>query len=133
MMGYTRADQHAIDHNVGLTHFLSSSGRCMGWSCNGFKIIRCVANLNHNPPKAYHYRYKKFVYPRFEHYRVAWCYDGRRGCGRRAAFSFCRRMGYLQASGYRIERAVAATKAIANQKLCFGKACNAFSVIMCYR
>lgn len=133
MMGYEQADQQLIDYNVGLTQFISSSTTCKGWRCNGFKTIRCVANLTHKPPKSYHYRLRKFAYPRYDLYRVAWCYDGQRGCGHRAAFSFCRRMGYLQARHYPIEKSVAATKAIANQKLCFGKKCNAFEYIICYR
>ncbi|KTD29424.1 hypothetical protein [Legionella maceachernii] len=133
MMGYLRADQQVIDYNVGLTNFISSSMRCKGWRCNGFKTIRCVADLTPIPPKPYHYRFRRFVYPRFEQFRVAWCYDGQRNCGRRAAFSFCRRMGYLRASRYALQQNIAATKAIGNQKLCFGHQCNAFAYITCYR
>ncbi len=133
MMGYLRADQQLIEYNVGLTKVISSQSTCKGWHCNGFKTIRCVANLSHKPPESYHYRYRKFVYPRFELYRLAWCYDDKRGCGRRAAFSFCRRMGFLQTRSYAIEKSVAATKAIANQKLCFGRQCNAFKFITCSR
>jgi hypothetical protein len=134
MMGYTRADQQIIAHNVGLTHYIACPMRCKGWQCDGFKTIRCIASLRHDPPKSYHYRYRRFVYPRYNQYRVAWCYDGQAGCGRRAAYSFCRRMGYLQVKRYLIQKHVAATKAINNQKLCFGKeCCHAFSEITCYR
>lgn len=133
MMGYQRADQQLIDYNVGLTNIIDSRATCKGWRCNSFKTIRCVANLNHKPPAPYHYRYRKFVYPRFEGYRVDWCYEGKNGCGHRAAFSFCRRMAYLNARSYRIEKSVAATKAIGNQKLCLGKQCNAFKLITCSR
>lgn len=133
MVGYEHADQQIIDYNVGLTNIIATPAHCKGWRCNGFKTIRCVANLKHNPPRAYHYRQRKFVYPRYEHYRVAWCYDGQRGCGKRAAFSFCRRMGYLQANHYVMEQGITATKAIGNQKLCFGPACQAFKLISCYR
>lgn len=133
MMGYAYADQQVIDYNVGLTHFLSTPQRCIGWRCNGFKTIRCVAKLKHVPPKAYHYRLRKFVYPRYEQYRVDWCYDGKRGCGKSAAFSFCRRMGYLQSRRYAMEDNLGATKAIANQKLCFGNKCKGFRFISCFR
>lgn len=133
MMGYAQADQHVIDYNVGLTNFISSAMKCQGWQCNGFKTIRCVAQLSHRPPKPYHYRFRQFVYPRFNQFRVAWCYDGQRGCGRRAAFSFCRRMGYLQTKRYAIEKDITATKAVGNQRLCFGHQCNAFKYISCYR
>lgn len=133
MMGYQRADQQLIDYNVGLTNLIDSNQTCRGWRCNGFKTIRCVANLSHKPPESYHYRQRKFVYPRFGNCRVAWCYDGKRGCGRRAAFSFCRRMGYLKTQRFIIDKSVPATKAIANQKLCFGQKCNAFKLITCSR
>ncbi|ASQ46334.1 hypothetical protein [Legionella clemsonensis] len=133
LMGYAYADQQIIDHNVGLTNFLFCNARCKGWRCNGFKTIRCVANMSHNPPRAYHYRLRRYVYPRFNNYRVDWCYNGRQGCGRRAAFSFCRRMGYLSVRRYAIEKHIAATEAIGNQKLCFGILCNAFKYIDCYR
>jgi hypothetical protein len=133
LMGYDYADQQIIDHNVGLTNYLFCHARCKGWRCNGFKTIRCVAKMLHNPPKTYHYRLRRFVYPRFNRYRVDWCYDGHRGCGRKAAFSFCRRMGYLDARHFKIQQSIAATKAISNQKLCFGLLCNAFAYIDCFR
>ncbi len=133
MLGYLKADQQVIDHNVGLTQFLSLSARCRGWQCNGFKTIRCVTNLKHNPPHPYHYRSKHFAYPRFNNYRVDWCYDGQKGCGQPAAYSFCRRMGYLTNHKFAIQKQISATKALANQKLCFGKECNAFEFINCYR
>ncbi|MDI9818578.1 MULTISPECIES: hypothetical protein [unclassified Legionella] len=133
LMGYAYADQQIIDHNVGLTNYLFCDARCKGWRCNGFKVIRCVANMSHKPPRTYHYRLRRFVYPRFDNYRIDWCYDGHRGCGRKAAHSFCRRMGYLDSRKFAIEKNIAATKAIGNQKLCFGTLCNAFAYINCYR
>ncbi len=133
MMGYARADQQIIDHNIGLSRYLSTKARCQGWRCNGFKTIRCVASIPHNPPKPYYYRFRHFVYPRFNNYRVAWCYDGQQGCGRQAAYSFCRRMGYLTTRRYSLQKQIAATKAIGNQKLCFGKECSGFEFIDCYR
>lgn len=133
LMGYAYADQQTIDYNVGQTAFLSTNAHCRGWRCNGFKTIRCVSTMSHNPAKPYYYRSKRFVYPRFNHERVAWCYDGQKGCGQRAAVSFCRRLGYLASPRFVVEKKVAATKAIGNQKRCFGKHCRAFEYIDCYR
>ncbi|WP_019216512.1 hypothetical protein [Legionella tunisiensis] len=137
IMGYAYANQQIIDYNVGLTNYMSTSpvcrAQCKGWRCNGFKTIRCVANMSHKPPKSYHYRLRRFVYPRYNNYRVDWCYDGQKGCGQRAAYSFCRRLGYLSVRRYAKQDNVAATKAIGNQKLCFGNACNGFAYINCYR
>jgi len=133
LMGYKGADQQIIAHNVGLTHFISSKGHCKGWSCDGFKLIRCVGHMTHKPAKAYLYRSEEFVFPRFDHYRVAWCYENSKGCGQRAAYSFCRRLGYMKTTQFKIQEHVAATKAIGDQELCFGQACNGFSSITCYR
>lgn len=134
MMGYMRSDQQIIAHNVGLSNYIDFPLHCKGWRCNGFKTIRCVSDMVHQPAKAYYYRYRRFVFPRFNHYRVDWCYDGnKKQCGRKVAASFCKRMGYLETKGFAIEQHVAATKAIGNQKLCFGPCCNAFKQITCYR
>lgn len=133
IMGYLRADQQIIANNVGLTNYMGIMAHCKGWQCNGFKTIRCVAKINNNTPKAYHYSLRRFVYPHYNKYRLDWCYDGKTGCGRRAAYSFCRRLGYQQVRGYTMQKQIPATKAIGNQKLCFGKQCNGFSEINCYR
>lgn len=133
IMGYERADQQIIANNVGLTSYLGTRLKCKGWRCNGFKTIRCLGQIKHQPAKAYYYRYQRYVYPRFNNYRVDWCYDGVKGCGYRAALSFCKRMGYLEARGYKPQPCISATKAIGNQKLCFGPKCKAFSQISCYR
>lgn len=133
LMGYQRADQQVIADNVGLTHFISSPMRCRGWRCNGFKTIRCMSVVNHIPPKAAYYSLRSYTAPRYNHYRVDWCYDGKKDCGRRAAHSFCRRLGYVGQKGFVIEEAVAATQAIGNQKLCFGPSCKGYKEITCYR
>lgn len=138
-MGYERADQEIIAHNVGLTRFLNLPNQCpqnklcRGWQCNGFKTIRCTGSIRHTPPKYYHYSKRHFVLPRYNFYRVAYCYDGEKGCGLRAAYSFCRRLGYMRAIGYKKAEQVAATQAIGNQKLCFGSLCTAFEEINCAR
>ena len=133
MMGYENADQQVIDSNVGVTHCLLSSKRCKGLQCNGFMMIRCVSKLTHKPARDYYYRSDAFVFPRFNHSRVDWCYENGKGCGQRAAFSFCRRMGYMRAQHYKIDAHISETRALGNHRLCLGRACNAFSSITCYR
>jgi len=133
MMGYARSDRQIIANNVGLTNYLDVNARCTGWRCNGFKTIRCRDKISSKPPRAYHYRLRRFVFPRFDNYRVDWCYDGKTGCGRKPAYSFCRRMGYKTVKRYSIQKHISATKAIGNQKLCFGPTCNAFEKIDCFR
>lgn len=132
-MGYLRANQAIKANNLGVTKYIDSRGRCQGWQCNGFKTIRCVGTVSKKPPKFYHYSMRRFVYPRYDNFRIDWCYDGEKGCGRRVAQSFCRRMGFLQTKKFTIERCVPATKALGNQKLCFGPQCNAFHEITCSR
>ncbi|MBL7479929.1 hypothetical protein [Legionella bononiensis] len=133
MLGYDYSSQNVIAYNVGLTNYLASRAQCKGWRCNGFMTISCSIGLSHNPPKPYHYREKQFVYPRYNDYRVDWCYDKNKGCGARAANSFCSRMGFLQAKRFVKEAQISATKSIGSQELCFGHQCNAFKSILCYR
>ncbi len=131
-MGYEKAIKSIIDYNIGLTHYLNTRLQCNGWTCDGFKLIRCQSNAKH-PPKSYAYRTRLYVFPRLNRYRVDWCYMNNKQCGKKAAHSFCRRMGYMKAEDYKIQAHVPATRALGNQKLCFGKTCNAFSYITCFR
>lgn len=133
LMGFEKSVQHIIAYNVGLTHYLASRAQCTGWRCNGFKTIKCSSKISYKPPKTYHYRLRKFVFPRFNHYPVDWCYNGSSGCGHKAAYSFCRRLGFMNVKHFRIAEAIPATQAIGNQKLCFEKQCRGFKEIACFR
>jgi hypothetical protein len=132
-LGYDYASQEILAPNIGLTHYIDSSARCRGWQCNGFMTIGCAMYLSHKPPKTYHYREKRFAYPRANHYRVDWCYKKSKGCGARAANAFCMQMGYMYAKKFTREIGIQATSNIGNQALCFGKKCTAFKDIICYR
>ena len=131
-MGYDKAEKATKDHNIGMAAYLNQKQCCLGWTCAGFKLIRCTVRTPHKPERNYYYRYKKFVLPRLDHYRIAWCYQSKKECGKRAAYSFCRRMGYEKATQFHMEDHLAATKALGNQALCF-KDCKGFSSIVCYR
>ena len=133
LMGYERSNQHVMDYNVGMTQDFVNRKPCKGWQCNGFMKIRCVNKLTHHPVSAYYYRAQEFVFPRFNHDRVDWCYEHGKGCGLRAAQSFCRRMGYARAKHYEMQDHVSQTRAIGNHEVCVGEDCNAFSRIVCYR
>lgn len=133
LMGYLRADKYIKAWNTGLTHFIDTPRVCTGWTCHGFKKIRCVGENRHKPPKAAYYRLRHYVYPRMDHYRVAACKEGKTQCGRSAAQSFCRRMGFESVHRFKIVAGVPATKTLGNQQLCFGKTCKAFAWIDCFR
>ena len=133
LMGYGNATQQKIDYNVGRTQALSCRKPCKGWQCNGFTLIRCVGKITHKPVSSYYYRSQAFIFPRYNHSRVDWCYEDGKGCGQRAAWSFCRRMGYARTQNYTMQSHVLQTRAIGNHKLCIGDGCNAFSRITCYR
>ncbi|MBA2649098.1 MAG: hypothetical protein H0U75_05750 [Legionella sp.] len=133
LLGYDYSQSNTIAYHVGLTHSLTNRVRCTGWGCDGFMEICCARDLNHNPPRHYHYREQAFVVPRFNDYRVDWCYKAGCGCGARAANAFCTHLGYLKAKHYEKECQVQATKTIGSQQLCFGDHCNAFKLIVCYR
>lgn len=133
ILGYDHASKNIIAYNIGLANYIDTRAQCKGWQCNGFMTIDCVLNLSHKPPKGYHYQEKKFAYPRYNDYRISWCYDKETGCGRRAANSFCSRMGFAQAKKFIKESNVNATQAIGNHELCFGERCEAFKQIVCSR
>jgi len=133
MLGYDKSERSTIDYNLGMTSYLDQNRCCFGWACNGFKLIRCTAQTLHVPRRDYYYRSKKFVVPMFNHYRVDWCYEDGKDCGKRAATSFCRRMGYEKALRYSPEFHLGATRALGNQRLCFDTNCKGFESITCYR
>ena len=134
LLGYNRASKIMIEHNVGLTRYPSTNLQCQGWKCDGFKLITCEDSLKKTPTPVYYYRMRDFTLPRFENYRIAWCYHEKKGCGRRAANAFCRQQGYEHSRGYeRSSTEVASTRTIGSGALCFGQACKGFERITCYR
>lgn len=132
-MGYDKSTKHVVAYDVGVTNYFATCIGCKGWNCQAFKQITCSAKHLHQPTRPYYFRARQFVYPRFNHYRVDWCYESGQGCGERAAFSFCRRMGYSKAKNFQRDPHIAATRALGNQRLCFGESCNGFKSITCYR
>ncbi len=133
LMGYQRAKNFQIEHHVGLTHYLGVRSQCQGWRCDGFKLITCEGGLTRTQPASYLRRKRTFALPRFDHYRVAWCYNEGHACGKRAAYGFCRRMGYNQAVAYTQQSKVPATEALGDKTLCFGQHCKGFASITCHR
>ncbi|MCX7117103.1 MAG: hypothetical protein NTW94_04205 [Legionellales bacterium] len=133
MMGYERAKNEIIDYNVGLTHYLASEAKCRGVRCDGFMLITCEGRFTDKPVKHYFYRSRRFVVPRFDNHRVDWCYKSGKGCGQRAAYSFCRRMGYMNAQSFQKQTSVLVTRSLGDQKICFGTQCAGFASITCFR
>lgn len=133
LMGYEKSDRSIVDYNVSQTKPLLTGQICKGMRCNGFLLIRCQSTLTHQPAKPYYYRERAFDFPRVGADRIDWCYADEKGCGQRAAYSFCRRMGYRRASEFEKQEHVTITRSLGNQKRCFGKACSGFSKIVCYR
>lgn len=133
IMGYEKATKVRVEHNVGLTRFPGSKLQCQGWKCDGFKWITCVEGLEKKPTPMSYYRLRDFESPRFENYRVAWCYKNNKGCGQRAATAFCRHLGYRRAKSYEKDMKVVATRDIGDGNLCFGENCTGFGRITCFR
>lgn len=133
LMGYEKASRAVIEYNVGLTNYLASNSSCRGWGCHGFNLIECSNKIIHKPEAPYYYRLKKFAFPRFEHYRVDWCLEKNKHCGRSTAYSFCRRLGYMKEKSYKKETGLPATKTLGTHELCFGSKCSGFKEIICYR
>lgn len=133
LMGYDKASEERIEHNVGLTRYPASTNQCKGWRCDGFTFISCQEKLKKAEPPVYAYRSNDFALPRYKNYRVNWCYKDDKGCGSRAANAFCRHQGYRRATAYEKQANLPATQTVGDQELCFGKACDGFSHITCYR
>jgi hypothetical protein len=138
ILGYDKAAQIIKANNVGVSNYIElkytgTKARCIGWKCDGFELIRCARLLKHSPVADYYYRKKNFALPRMNHYRVAWCYEGAKQCGSRVANSFCRRMGYMKSTSYKIDTQIIATKTLGDKALCFGHGCQGFQSITCYR
>lgn len=133
MLGYEKAVKQIKAYNVGFTHIIGSKAQCEGFGCHGFELIQCVGQFSHKPAQNYYYRSMRYPYPRFDHYRVDWCYKKHQGCGQRAANSFCRRLGYKHAQSFKKQEHVAATKKLGTYELCFGTTCSGFQEISCFR
>lgn len=132
-MGYQKVRNFRIAPNVGRTHFLNRTGECTGWKCDGFLFIGCQGQFNHHSQEAYHYRKKAFVYPRVRNHRISWCYKQNSQCGHRAAYSFCRRLGYTHVETFEQDTQNAATQALGDHTLCYGQHCRGFKKIICKR
>ena len=132
IMGYHHANRFRFEPNLGLTHFISGNNACKGWKCSGFSWIECAGKRKYVRPPLSDYTDKLFVKPRWHLYPLAWCYDGHKGCGKRAAYSFCRYQGYEKVKDFR-KTFHYATKQIGGGYLCFGSECGGFEYITCSR
>lgn len=138
-MGYQSADHWTRAYHLPQTRYLDNDRHCTQHECDGFKTIRCVGRLSMYRQVLYPYRKMRFMFPRFNGYRVDWCYDGqpsnasKKSCGRRAAQSFCVRLGYMKTIGFRPQAHLGETQAIGNQKRCDHLRCQGFHHIDCYR
>lgn len=130
--GYTKVIDERIAHNVGVTNYFASKMQCKG-CCDSFEYIRCAGNIKHKPPHEYWYRYKKFIAPVYDNERIDWCYQTGKGCAEKAAFSFCRRMGYARADSYKKCTNLPRTRMLGSKKICSNGNCQGFAEIVCYR
>jgi hypothetical protein len=133
-MGYARSELHMIDYNVGDTHFLGTKFSCHNWHCNSFKLIRCAKQVVHKPPAPYYFREREFLWPRYNQFRIDWCLERNQHCGKPAADSYCKRLGFVKAVSFkRTQKPFPATKTIGTEEICFGPSCFGFRKITCYR
>ncbi len=133
LMGYQASSRFKIAYHAGLTQALVSHALCQGWTCDSFERIRCRGEQNPQRVPAYAYRSKVFMWPRWNHDRIAWCDTAHKHCGREVAKAWCRRMGYMKTTHVEKESHVLATRTLDAQKLCFGPWCEGFKRIVCYR
>ena len=132
-LGYHHARRFQFEPNLGVTNFLSGIHGCQGWKCSGFAWIECTGKRAYVRPPLADYTEQLFVKPRWKHYPLAWCYDGQKGCGQKAAYAYCRYQGYLHVKSYRSSKLIFASKQIGGGYLCFGRDCRGFDYIICKR
>lgn len=76
---------------------------------------------------------KRFHDPRYGGYRVDWCKNWARNCGKPAADAFCRKKGYDSASDYPKDENVGVPTKISghHSQVCDGPSCDGFKYIDC--
>ncbi len=97
--------------------------------CTGFDYITCFGPLPHTqvfaPP----------AWPLNEErqYRLDWCLNWERDCGKPAADAYCRARGFLEAIFYEADPGVGTqpTILIGTNQICNQKFCTAFQIITC--
>ncbi len=133
-MGYDHVARYLKASDVGFARDIQSNLICHHALCDSYKMIKCMAGkIENNNYYTYYAKKRKFYKPRYHGYRVAWCYSQGRGCGRKAAYSFCRRLGYMGASRYQRDLAIGISQAIGTEERCFGGHCKGFKYIICRR
>lgn len=133
MMGFHHAHRFLKAPNLGVTNFISGKNMCRGWKCSGFKWIECAGERTYKMVPYSDYRQELFVRPMWHKYPLSWCYKNNKGCGHRAAYSFCRWQGYEQVKQISKSKAVPASKEIGTSALCFENQCKGFEYIICSR
>ena len=96
--------------------------------CTGFDYITCFGPLPHDQvfaPPAWPLEEPK--------YRLDWCLNWERDCGKPAADAFCRANGFLEAIFYEADPGVGTqpTILIGTNQICKEKFCTAFQIITC--
>ncbi len=90
--------------------------------CDSFKSITCVE------------KYKVFLNPRHNNYRLDWCKTFSDACGRPAAYAFCKAKGYKKLVSFQKERNITGeTMTIGDNSICNSNyhRCDTFSSIKC--
>lgn len=131
IMGYETVSQASIDYNVGITRYLDNAKICKGWRCHGWNVIRCKSHIKKKLMDEIQSRI--FYFPRMHWARVDYCYMKDHGCGKRAAYAFCRSMSFEHVGSFKKEHNVLSTCTLGEQRRCFGYGCDGFAQITCTR
>lgn len=124
---YTGARNFAQDPDIGGSEPTRISGTnqvCNSPICDGFKFITCYAPI---PPE----RVK--ANPVWKGYRLDSCLRWATDCGQPAADAYCRNEGYSRAFYFVLdpERGSSSTRVISSDRICTGKGCVGFQMIIC--
>jgi hypothetical protein len=124
---YTGVRNFAQDPNIGgsePTRTLATNDICNNPTCDGFKFITCYGPIPYERVKAP---------PVWNDYRLDSCLRWEKDCGQPAADAYCRMNRYSRAFYFVIDPEPGGypTRVISNNRICTGKKCVGFQMIIC--
>jgi hypothetical protein len=124
---FSGAKDFRAEPNVGSyepTRLAGSDQVCNQPFCTGFEYITCFGPISLE---------QKFTPPVWHNYRLDWCLNWEKDCGKPAADAFCKANGFLEAIFYEADPGVGTqpTMLMGSGQICNAKFCTAFQIITC--
>ena len=124
---FSGATDFRAEPNIGTyepTRLAGSNQVCNQPFCTGFEYITCFGPISLE---------QKFTPPVWHNYRLDWCLNWEKDCGKPAADAFCKANGFPEALFYQSDPGVGTqpTLLIGTGQICNAAFCTAFQIITC--